>query len=619
MSNAGFKQTLKELEPVSLFSFDGEKATENPRFLAGQQIFDEMGNAEAHIALEHTKEEFPCYHLTNGLTPIDAYDQRSLRFCPYGLQPNAPADGLSFFPKAYIIAPGVREWDFTENEFTYIIQGKTDYGYINWEDSDPEYKDKKRWVHSSHLNVLFVHEGVISVFESINRYGANFLYIYIPEIHGNDKWGNSIRIEGLRPFSDRETDYPDLLTIRYNKGLLTVFKNLTKVYEKRLRVDDARTDFNRTRRELTIGGTNVNYVQGVDGFADRCVIPTTLDNFTIFNYALQDAEIIRLYRKMFNFNDLVLKERANQYIPFDDDHKPNFTPRNMGTYPLGNFRLTGDVKNILTKEQGPFQLGYSTLFLGNAFEGYDTFSTGGNMFDPLSDFTVFLHFQAIEAEQGIILEQTMQSSTFYGFTLSINSKNGEAKSGTAELIVHGHKSITLTDTLALGEWNEFIMCKRDEQLTVYFNKKAVVVNDTIKYDNRYTDFKDIDCTRLLIGRYQLEPTKARLANFIVWSSAVSPYFLKALVDYEYVSYARGIITTAGRPMRAKVRAYNHITGEFINEVWSDEETGAYVIHLLDNTPVDLVVVDDRDILSRVRAYGPIQPYSRPFDTTYLSY
>ena len=616
MSNAGFKQTLKELEPVSLFSFDGEKATENPRFLAGQQIFDEMGNAEAHIALEHTREEFPCYHLTNGLTPIDAYDQRSLRFCPYGLQPNAPADGLSLFPKAYIIAPGVREWDFADNEFTYIVQGRTDYSYINWQDSDPEYKDKKRWSHSSHLNMLFVHEGVISVYDSLSS-TFNYLCIHIPEIHGTNK-NNAIAIKDLHSFSNRETDYPDLLTVRYNKGLLTVFKNLTKVYEQRLSVDDARTDFNRTRRELTIGGTNEDYVQNIGGFADRCVIPTTLDNFAIFNYALQDAEIIRLYRKMFNFNDLILKEQANQYLPFDDAHKPNFMPRNLGRS-KSDFRLTGNVNNIVTKEKGPFQLGYSTLFLDNAMEGYHVQNSGGNMFNPLKDFTLFLHFQAVNTDQGILLEQTLQSSTFYGFTLSINSKNGEAKSGTAELIVHGHKSITLTDTLALNEWNEFIMCKRNEQLTVYFNKTAVVINDTIKYDNHYTKAFEIDCTRLLIGRYQQHPTKAKLANFVVWTSAVSPYFLQALVDYEYVSYVRGIVTTAGRPMRAKVRAYNHVTGELINEVWSDEETGAYVIHLLDNTPVDLVVVDDKDILSRVRAYGPIQPYSRPYNTHYLSY
>lgn len=613
MSNAGFKQTLKELEPVSLFSFDGEKLTDNPRFLANHEIFDEIGNATAHIALEHTGEEMPCYHMATGLTPIDAYDQKSIRFCPHGLQPNAPENGLTFMPKAYIIAPGVKEWDFSNREFTYIVQGRTDYSYLNWEDTDRDEHGRqrqKRWSHSSYCNVLFKHEGIITVYEIINRYSSNYLVF---ELHGL----KTISLEHTRPFSDRETDYPDLLTIRFKNGEFTVLKNMNVIHQEKIKFDEARVDFNVTRRMLTIGGTDLPVLQHRN-FADRCVIPTTMDNFTIFNYALPDAEIVRLYRKMFNFSDMIQKSRSNFFYPFDDKHKANYTIRNLGTDTI-NIHLTGDVKNIRSEERGPFQLGFSTLFTSNTYEGLNTYNERGWWFNPIEDFTLFLHFKIVNTEKGTIISQGTRTHSYYGFTLDANSFNGEHKPGALELVVPGHNSIILSEEMPLDVWNEVIIRKKNESLTVVYNKNVVAENRVMKVDVTQNQLKSMGDAKLLTSHYQERPTQAYLANLVIWRHAVSDYFLKAIIDYENVSYVRGVVMMQGNPMRAKVRAYNHITGAFINEVWSDGETGAYVIHLHDNTPIDLVVIDDKDIMSRLRAYGPITPYSRPYDTTYLSY
>lgn len=63
----------------------------------------------------------------------------------------------------------------------------------------------------------------------------------------------------------------------------------------------------------------------------------------------------------------------------------------------------------------------------------------------------------------------------------------------------------------------------------------------------------------------------------------------------------------GVPYRAKLRFYSSYTGEFIQEIESDAETGEYEVSFYNNSHIDILVFDPNDLSVRYRAYGPVTP------------
>ena len=104
---AGYKQVLFKLEPVALYSFDGEEVKNDKRFYQRLDIIDDTGNSDGKLGMETLDETMPCYITSTGLSQLDKYEQRAIRFCPNGPQRNAEAAGLSRWPKAYAIMPTV--------------------------------------------------------------------------------------------------------------------------------------------------------------------------------------------------------------------------------------------------------------------------------------------------------------------------------------------------------------------------------------------------------------------------------------------------------------------------------------------------------------------------------
>lgn len=619
---AGFKQTLMELEPVALFSFDGEKLKDNGKQLDTDTIFDETGNSVGRLVTEHDMEILPCYHMTDGLTPIDSYDQRSIRFAPYAIYYSAGENNVSWIPKAYIIVPGVSAWDFSNYQFTYMIQGKQDWSYNIWDIlEDSEERNKAGHVPSyflSHHSVLFEHEGIIRVYQSVSRYSSDTINIELLFLLPIKK---TITINA-RLFTDRETDLTDLLTIRFDGEVLTVYKDLRIIYSESIKLDTSRINMNATQRQLTIGGSDVstpnNNGQKGGGYYDRTVIPTTIDNFTIFNYALGDVEIVRLVRKMFTFHELITKIKPDIYVPFDDRHSPNLQPRNLGSSRLATY-IIGDLRHVEVGQVGAFALSRAIRFRNNSIEAHNSYEYRTHIMNILSDFTLFSQFKLHGSEHGALFHQAIDNSNYYGITLLVNSSNGEHKPGSVELYVGSHGYFPLGADISQDEWLELMLVKENEYFTCHFNKKKVMSEVLLPFKLPINASSNLRYAKILTHPDQQRPTDATLANLIVWDKSLTELEINSVLDYEWVYYVRGTVNLEGKPIRARVRAYNHVTGEMINSTHSDPETGAYVIHLIDNTPVDLTVIDDSDIFAKLRAYGPIQPYCRPYNTTYLSY
>lgn len=615
---AGYKQTLEGMEPQSLYGFDGETLIEDTRKLRSLVIHDQMGIRDGNLEIEQDHDTFPCYWMSGPISTIDSYEQRSIRFCPNGIQPEGPVNGISYFPKAFIYAHHHSDWNYSKKEFTYIVSGKRDYSYIGWQGRR---SDGQAYDFTSYIDPILHHEGLITVYEELNRYTSDHLCIWFPA------YNDLIRLDSnIRPFAQRESDLGDMLTIRFKENKLSIWKNLDILFEKTYNKDITTLNFDTVEHNLSIGGVGTNTrVNGrvlAELTQDRCHIPTTLDNLAIFNHFVPDLEIMRLYQKLFNFHDMVLKEKPTFYFDYQDpQYTNNGALRNYGTGSASSMTIMGDRHSVLYREQGPFKLTHSMKFVNAAPVWQWTNYNRDHLININDDFTYFQHFKIENGERGCIFEQTNETPLWFGMSIWANSKGGSHAPGCVELRIDaGNGSYLLTDELDIDAWHEYIIIKKGNFLTVIFDSKVVLDNKLITPRTLQHASTNISTGRLLIGEGQLVPTVAHLANTIVFDRALSRRMVDAMIDFEHVYYVKGIITLdSGNPMRAKIRAYYHHNGEFINEVWSDPQTGAYVIHLRDNWPVDIVAIDDTDIRSRLRAYGPLIPYCRPYDTAYLSY
>lgn len=599
---AGLKQTMMDLNPVSLFSFDGETEKENTRFLRSNTILDETGNMTAHLALETDSEVFPCYMTATGLSTVDTYEQRALRFCPNGGQPNARAAGISPFPKAYVIAPGVAAHNFRNKEWTYIIFGKRDYTFDAWTVGADTF--------SEHEDPIFQQEGVITIGEYRHRYSySDHIWLHIPQL-SNDR----IRLPtGIRLFTDKDGDLADMLCIRFKEGRLRVWKNLDEIYNNTFSKDIKHINFDLTPKSVSIGGTDLQ--QSGVLFSDRCHWPTTLDNVAIYDYEVTDEDVTRIYRRLFAFDDMVLKAKPNVYMPFDDERVPdNRVFRNLGSTNVERLNIKGNTQTVKVKQQGPMALSRAVRFDDGQSLVFDRGIGNWNAwFDPLQDFTFYQNFKLHSEERGCLMNIAFEHPFYSGVSLWCNSKGGSEKAGSFEFISNGNGVIPIASELDQDRWYSVMLVQKDLHLSIYFNGQLVVERRLLTYGFPYNAQSHVATASLLIAPSERKALSASLANTIVFHRAISPGFIRAMNEYELAYYIKGTTSVERIPGKARIRAYNHHTGQFINETWSNADTGAFVLFLRDGSAVDVLVMDDADIRTKVRGYGPIVPYSRPYD------
>jgi len=98
-----------------------------------------------------------------------------------------------------------------------------------------------------------------------------------------------------------------------------------------------------------------------------------------------------------------------------------------------------------------------------------------------------------------------------------------------------------------------------------------------------------------------------ISNLVIYEYALEDSQIKARSTYNVGYEIKGIVTLQGNPIAATLRFYYSNTGEFIKEIFSDPETGAYRIELYSNRNVDIMVFDKYNKNVRYRAYGPVAP------------
>lgn len=98
-----------------------------------------------------------------------------------------------------------------------------------------------------------------------------------------------------------------------------------------------------------------------------------------------------------------------------------------------------------------------------------------------------------------------------------------------------------------------------------------------------------------------------MAHVVTTERALQPQEIRARNNYAILYRVKGAVTLQGVPYRANIRVYRHSNGELLQEILSDPNDGTYTIHLVDNSFIDLMILNMQDANVRYRAFGPILP------------
>lgn len=595
---AGYKQVLFQLEPIALYSFDGEQVKNDKRFYQRPEINDDTGNSHGRLGLETLDEQMPCYHTSNALAPLDRYEQRAIRFCPNGPQLNAEAAGLSRWPKAYAIMPNCLAWDFSQNEFTYVFLAKRG----NQTQYDVE---DKHYGRSVYMDVLFEHVGVVSMGIYHGYLQPASWWIHVPAA------GDIIHVTG-ELINPGLGEAATMIVVRYKNNRLEVIKNLETVLDRTFAIDESSFSLDRGSKQLTIGGCDVPK-SSRHRTSDRITVPTDIDQFAIYNKYISDTDIGRLYRRIWKYSDMITVNRPSDFYEFSeqslalDKRIVNYTNRT-------SLYVWQGADKAQARMQGPMPTSRGIRFTGT--EVRTNYTQAENyLLLPMSrssEFTFMFAFKLEHSNRGVLFTQTSETPTYEGITIWANSLNRQHNQGNVEITFDNVTApITIATNLS-SDWHSLTIRKDGDFIDAWLDGRQVLYHQ----EYRFRDAPNRIGSSFFGSHLNINPIDGSLANVIVYPHAMAARKIRAFHDYESIYKIRGSASLNGNPARLDVRAYHHDSGELIAFTQSNVDTGVWIIHLLDNSAIDVLILDHDDPSVKLKCFGPVIP-SEVNDQPYL--
>lgn len=594
---AGYKQILLDLEPVALYSFDGEQVKSDKRFYVRPEIIDDTGNSHGRLGLETDNEEYPCYHTSNSLSPLDRYEQRAIRFCPKGPQRNAEAAGLSRWPKAYMIAPNCLAWDFSRNEFTYVFLAKRS-GDV---DHDPQ--DQKYGYHS-YMDVLFEHDGIISM--GCNEYYAvpNTWWVIIPAISPDPITiqGNLIEPSITKPAT--------MIVVRFRRNRLEVIRNGVTVLDRTFVVDESSFSIDRGSKQLTIGGCDVPKNTTRFRTSDRIVVPTDIDQFTIYNKYIGDTDIARLYRRIWAYSDMIINNNPAEFWEMSEQQLNRSNV--LAGRGSANLYVEGGRDNVLMRQQGPLAHSHGIKFTGTTVRTYYAHPHKFKLLPMDGNFTFMFSFRLDHTNRGVLFTQSSESGNYEGITLWANSLNRIHNQGNLEIAFDSTmRPLTIATNLS-SDWHSVVIRKTGDFFDVWVDGRQQLYN----HEQRFKGSSNNIGSAFFGSHLDIKTIDGSLSNVIVFDYAMSTLKIRAFNDFESIYKIRGSAALNGNPAKLDIRVYDHDSGVLVSSTKSNVDTGVWLVNLLDNSAVDILVLDHNDPSVKLKCYGPIVP-SEIDDQPYL--
>lgn len=349
----------------------------------------------------------------------------------------------------------------------------------------------------------------------------------------------------------------------------------------------------------------------------------TLDQISIYDYAFTTEQVSHKYRKTKLYNTLIKDDYPVQYWTFHDlnDNLDNTVYADVGDNGKLYYNQISDVHRYLS---GPTNIPASkaTDFTNTSMASIiklDSYNRAVKIFNPSQDYTVDFWFKTGEGGRKILLTCTEETRTWQGLTIWINSNNDQYEDGRIEVYESLNQRIISRDVdpdndqrydWSDNNWHHLAVKRTSTHLYLYID--GIIQASGIF--NRVSANRELQL-HIFGGSPGSMATTGMISQMSIAQYALQEMQIRNRWLYTTRYKMSGYTLIQGNPIQATVRFYNHISGELVEEIQSDIETGLYTYYPETNRLLDVVSFIPENRTTRFRIHGPVKPAE--YDDTLL--
>ena len=602
---AGFKKTVQDSGVAGFFTFDGESFDPTTRLLTSSPlvILDESANQNDGILLVGSQEPTKAYRAgMPSLVPLEPSLQYSMGFGVYGR-----VNGV--WPKALIQVPHHSAYNTATEHGSFtvsLLYNKTaDESYVR----TTEYPGlafanfAKTLLHKPAMIRIEIHEPWAS--SSYMRFAFPNGNLDIPSSKFIDFY-NSQHLVFARwevKAVSGGTGYTGIATVVIDGVVMatssTFYNDVPPV--------------TAVNQPMEIGGTSTASAV----LDDRSTVPTYIDQVALWARPLKDIEIWRLFKKVWEYQDMVMKKGPVIYLPLQDDEAINNTDvfkRGYGSISSAAAYHSG---TVIRTRPGPPNLPAARGMLFNKamlliHATYSGSPSAWMSWDP-DNYAIEFWIKTGGSERAVIFSAQGSDKPYSGplVELNVGPTGAFANGSIAFTESEGNTVATPTgEFLNNGGWHHIIVQRREG---LYLE---IIVDGDLKASKQVPKASGLNTWANVIRVMGTAPGKlycdGELAHLAIYNGKTFQQY-EAASRYQYATIyrIRGNTTLRGVPYRARVRLYHYRTGELVDQGDSAASDGAFTFYLKDNSQICAQILSMADSNIRVRGFGPINPAEIP--------
>lgn len=609
-----YKKYVKQLKPITFITFDDKSIWDNESGVLRQreyEIFDESENGDPINALLHYDEEDIRYSYAFGqrtLIENQPSDNYSLILGAYEY------DSLNTYPfvKAVVEIPFNERIRF-DKSFTvsmHFNKTKTDEGLRGkiWNESQGTYLNQTN--SSTFTRTIFRKGNTFGLAYNMPYYSNNYITVTFPNNSGtillSDIAGGAIN-----------RDVHVVYTHNHIINEAGQWYTVSKVYW------DNRVIYSHTTSPVfgTYNGGSTSPIEIGGYFSsvwdpnscnDRTTTKTFFDQFSVYDYALEDFQVSNLYKKCYQYETIISRSFPTLYYKFNELIP---TTSFSGGDAQRNISYIG-TNNVTIKKERPGVHGVyggtkvevmnKAMLYSKPVDQYNS-SYYINFFNPNGNFTIDFFASFDGDNKGVLLSIQDDVHPFRGLTLFVNTRHNAHYTGSIQLSVTESDYILTQEKTPRGEhvaYNDGIMrhytIRRSGSYIELWINAVLIDKIFITTGSLTTRINQLYMFGLMPGNMYVNGSIQHMAFY---TRALSEQELIIRSSYLIKYTIKGRVTVQGIGQVIYLRVYAFNSGELIHEAKSDSD-GNYDVNISTDDYISIVYMDVGNINIRPRVVGP---------------
>lgn len=615
---ASHKKYIKELRPLTFITFDSNTLwdIDNGNLLYGETIPDESENGEPINALLHTEYivNRSSYMMGQPSMVVNARtDNYSIVLAPY------EKDDKNEFPfsKSWIEIPYEERLRLDKSfSISFIFNKIKSDGFIrNWIWKE----DQNRYVPANGTNGYNYSNLSRTIFRKGNKISLTYVMPwgssdYLSVVFPN----NSTTIQGssLPGFYNRDVNIA--MTHEYIVMDDGRYYTLSRLYWDNRVMYEHQTS--PVFGDYTGGNTAPFEIGGnQDAWAfntlnDRATSSLILDQFAIFDYALQPFQVSNIYKKIYPYEQVVLRAEPTLYYPFNEKNNNSVFEPIVNNNSYYTIRYFGANESQIDRGKPGIHGVYGTSSVHVKAKGmlyckpYENNYYGSTFFNPSGDFTIDFFAMIDSNNKGVLLSIQDDIQPFRGLCLYANCKNNEEHPGMLQLSISEDNYI-MTDeknirneavTYNDGVVRHYAIRRKNNFIELWIN--SVLVNKIYLPGGSLTNGANhLYMFGLMPGNLSVSGS---IQHLTFYTRALSQQELEVRSSYMVKYNIRGKVTVQGVGQTILMRVYSFNNGNLIVEQKTDGD-GSYNLTIPSDDYINVVVMDVGNINIRPKILGPL--------------